>query len=175
MSEHRNIVSSAIPFASVEDMLRRYDRRIIARLVSDTGSPVDENSLGDNAVLLSLLKEASAIVESYAYKGMRYTRDDLVAIYQSNTVSRELLVGLVCALTMHLLWRRRGDPAVNTTSDWEIVNGMLRQLERGDNVFAFEGIMHSGIALELATESEIMHSSPRMIALRRIFGNVLNE
>lgn len=170
----RNVVSSPIAFATIDDLLKRYDKRLISRLVSDTGSVVSDDALSNNAILISLLSEASALVESYAYRGMRYNRDDLLSIYRSNTVSRELLVGLVCALAVQLLWRRRGDPATGASVDWEIANNLLRQLERGDNVFAFDGTMHAGIALESVTNDESLAASPRLSALRRITGNVMN-
>jgi phage gp36-like protein len=168
-----NVHSSDIAYATPDELIIRYDKRLISRLISDTGVPItDEFDFRNNNVLKTLLREASAIVESYAYKGRRYTKEDLKAIYNDTTkVGRELLISLVCAITLYLLWRRRGDPAIEVPKDFEIAENMLRRLERGENIFAWQGTMDAGSRMEFVSNATLLQSSPRTIALRRFIGN----
>lgn len=168
-----NIHSSDIAFCTPDELFRRYDKRLIARLVSDTGVPIsDDFALKNDQSLKVALREASAIVESYAYRGGRYTRDDLIALYQDTTkIGRELLIGLVASIALYLLWRRRGDPGVPIPNEYKLAEDMLRKLEQGYNIFAFEETMDTGRRVGAISNSSFSLNSYRLIALRRLTGN----
>ena len=167
------IISSTTAYATPADMLIRYDKRLIGRLVSDTGTPVtDDFALNNNIVLRTLLKEASGIVESYAFKGGRYTREMLQQLYNSNTSGRELLVSLVCAITLYLLWRRRGDPNIQPPKDYVIAEQYLRQLERGANIFAFLGTEEAGYNVDMFSHNIFWGQSIVGLDIMRLTGNV---
>lgn len=174
MSSNLTIHSSTDSYCSVNELFIRYDKRLIGRLISDTGVPVtDEFDLLNNQILRTILREASAIVESYAYKGGRYTKDDLRALYLSNSVGKELLVGLVASIALYLLWRRRGDPGVPIPNEYQLAENMLRQLERGYNIFAFDETMKYGRFVHAVSNSVFANNSVRLISLRRLVGNTL--
>lgn len=170
-----NIHSSDIAFCTPEELFRRYDKRLIARLVSDTGVPItDDFALKNDQTLKVALKEASAIVESYTYRGGRYTKQDLLDLYQDTTkIGRELLIGLVASIALYLLWRRRGDPGVPIPNEYKLAEDMLRKLEQGYNIFAFEETMDTGRKVAAISNNTFATNSYRLVALRRLTGNPL--
>lgn len=175
MSGTLQIHSSDIAYCTPDEMFLRYDKRLISRLISDTGVPITDNfELKNSKVLKSALNEATAIVESYAYRGGRYTRDDLKALYNDNTkVGRELLVGLVASIALYLLWRRRGDPGVPIPNEYQLAENMLQKLERGYNIFAFDETMKYGRYVASISNSSFTNNSIRLISLRRLVGNTI--
>lgn len=86
------------------DLIDRFDVREVSRLVSDTGSPIDESSLPTNRRLLACLDDAEGEVVGYLRRGGRYTDDSLAALTGS---SLAMLKRCICEIAMMHLLRRR--------------------------------------------------------------------
>jgi len=139
--------SSATSYASASDMLDFYDIRTIADLISDNstrkgGSPDPTPAVVIvDTKLARALKWASGVIEAACLRARRYHPGDLHAL---DGVSKELLIGLVCDLTMARLYRRRPDkgpipPFV------EAAMQMLDALANGERIFSFEENEEAGL------------------------------
>lgn len=66
------VASSALSYASVTDLLNRFDLRPIEELLSDTGVRLSQRGLTVSASLQAILQEASGVLEAAATAGQRY-------------------------------------------------------------------------------------------------------
>lgn len=140
--------STSTAYCSPSEMLTFFDRRIIGMLVSDTGSPVtDLFQLQNNTNLQEALMLASAEVEAACARGGRYNKDDLTAIYNSNTAAKRFLTWLTASIALYRLWQRRGDPSL-VVGDFTSALQYLEMLETGKRIFPFTETEEAGRRLE---------------------------
>ena len=92
-------------FAQPTDMLARYDYRVIAQLVTDTGIPATVDELLTDPNLLASLADASGEILMSAQIGNRYTEADLNNLTE---ISQAYLIRLTCDLSLYFLIIRRG-------------------------------------------------------------------
>src|SRR5215475_13456156 len=97
-------LSSQTAYASVEDLLLRYDSRTIGQLVSDMNTPVAADKLKANDTVLAALMDASGSLESACVAGNRYLPSDLQNL---TGASQGFLKMLTCDLAMGRLVLRR--------------------------------------------------------------------
>lgn len=90
-------------YATISDFSARYDVRLLGDLVNDDNTR--SGSLSGNAILTTLLTEATARVKAAAQSRGAYTESQLDALY---VALDPFLIGLVCDVAMGLLYRRRG-------------------------------------------------------------------
>ncbi len=171
--------SGSSPYCSVEQFLRRYDRRSVAELLSDDLTPVALGDLEDRETLADLLAEASGLIESAACLGQRYlideSRNDLAALTDN---SAAFLAGMVAHLTMHVLWNRR--PALMAPGSEPPLarkaEEFLERLRLGERVF---GILESHQAAQLdadrETNAEVERRNGPVIIAQRFFGTRVNR
>jgi phage gp36-like protein len=168
----QTITSTNTGYCSPGEMLLHFDRRLIGMLISDTGVPVtDDFALLNNNVLKTALMQASAEVESACYRGGRYSKDDLDAIYASDTAAKRFLTWLVASIALYRLWQRRGDPKV-IVGDFTSALQYLEALETGKRIFPLAETAVAGRKLEFVDASGIPDANDLVIKYRRILGNV---
>jgi len=123
--------SLSFPLCTPDDVFSFYDRRLVALLVSDTNAPVADPSL--SPVLQDALMLATARLEATAMRGGRYTSQDLVDIFNSDTAASRLLRYMVASLAIQSLWLRRNDRS-NPPVDTGILQ-MVDRLGAGEMIF----------------------------------------
>lgn len=143
--------STTTVWCTPDEMTRFYDARLIALLCSDSNTPV--NDLNTSQVLQSVLRLATAQLESIAYRGKRYTRAELQDIYSSNTVASELLKYLVASLALRILWMRRSDhsnPPIDSG-----VDVLLEKLNAGEMIFPLIDTMNASFPKVMLRQEDL--------------------
>jgi hypothetical protein len=148
-----DITSTSTGYCTPQEMLIRYDRRLIGMLVSDSGTPVT-TGLETDPVLLTMLRQASGEVESACLRGRRYSKEDLDDIYQSDTAAKDFLVWLVASIALYRLWQRRGDPSINI-GDFNQALAYLEMLEQGKRIFPTSEHARAGTHTEFLSVQQI--------------------
>lgn len=123
-------------YASVSDLLDRYDARVIGDLVSDDNTQVAAADLESNSKLQSMLDDASGDIEAALNTGERYSQQDLASL---SPHSQSHLVRITCDVAMSLLLRRRVnlDPE-KAKAQIELAETHLERLRKGIDVFGLE-------------------------------------
>ncbi len=128
--------------ATVDDLIDRFDRQLLADLARDDGTP--ESNLGQNPRVLSALKDASGEVRSAILQGRRYTLEDLQNLEEDDAA---FLKRLVCTRAVLNLAAARvstyGEENYRAAQEW--VEEKLSQLARGERVFATPGVQDAGL------------------------------
>lgn len=120
-------------YATVAQLLQRFDYRDIADLVSDTGSPVAQGSLATDANALAALNDASGEVETALLMGGRYTTTDLAGLTGNSLYH---LIRMTCDVAIALLFARRPLYAFDKYKDArELAEKHLDRLRKGEAVF----------------------------------------
>jgi phage gp36-like protein len=128
--------------AEVQDLLDRWDRRLIAQLARDDGQP--EQNLESNRRILAALKGAEGQVRSAILKGRRYTLEELENLEPEDLA---FLKDIICSLAMLRLAACR----VNTLGSQlyeslrEQTTEILKQLESGELIFATKAAQDAGL------------------------------
>lgn len=120
-------------FATVADVLDRFDERTLRDLCSDTGTPASD--LTTNGPLLAALESASGAVLVACTVGQMYDEATLASL---EGAARATLVDIVCALAVaRLVTRRpmRADVASVWKQSIEEANAYLDKFRRGERVF----------------------------------------
>ncbi len=131
-------------YASIADMLKRYDVRTVGDLINDDGTAADSVAVAAdaNGVIAAALETAAGEIESACLRGKRYTVADLTALTGN---SLALLKHLNCKIAFWLLWERR--PVWDQDQYEQAKNaprGMLDQLKRGESIFDVPAVETAG-------------------------------
>lgn len=127
------IASGTTLYLSATDFLRYYDTRVVAELLSDTGTKV--TTPASDAGLAEHLRAACGEVEACALRGGRYTADDLTEIAASETHGGSFLKKLVAACVINNLRSRRARVGEDELTAHKWVTQALAQLGRGEMIF----------------------------------------
>lgn len=108
---------TSAPYLTPSELVQHVDVRLVADLVSDTGSRVGSSTdtaamlaaLAANAVLLAKINAACGELESMALRGQVYTQANLAQIASSGTMAAVYMKQLLSHLTVCRLWQRRAD------------------------------------------------------------------
>lgn len=141
-------------FADADDMIARYDARMLGDLVSDDGTQVPEPMLAANAKMIAALASATGQVKSALLRSERYAVADLEALTGE---SAALLADITSQIAFWILYRRKpsADPRdPMRTEVKETAEEHLEQLRLGN------------IALEIATTLDA--GLPRAAAATRV-------
>lgn len=157
-------------YCTPDEFLKRYDWRLVADLVSDSGDRVPESSLPSNHNLLTALRDASGDVESACLCGQRYSPEDLANL-QGNASS--LLKRLVADIAMQYLRDRRGFKEQNDKPNQRYERAMekLNALRRGELIFGLVKSAKSGLTrYEYVSESDLKEMKSVGVQAERLFG-----
>lgn len=128
--------------ATVQDLIDRFDSRLLADLARDDGTP--ESNLGQNPRVLSALADASGEVRSAILQGRRYTIEDLSNLDPDD---QAFLKRLVCTRAVLNLAAARvsvfGEENYRAAQEW--VEEKLSQLAKGERIFATPGAQEAGL------------------------------
>jgi phage gp36-like protein len=122
-----------VAYADADDLVYRFDERVIKDLLSDDRSPVE--SLHGNLRIEAALDDASGRIDGALQVGGQYTTDDLEGL-TSNSLA--LMKRITCELAMAYLLSRR--PELFGGQRYEALQKSseeyLERLRRGDRLFA---------------------------------------
>jgi len=142
--------------ATVQDLVERFDRNLLADLARDDGTP--ESNLGQNPRVLSALADASGEVRSAILQGRRYTIEDLSNLDPDD---QAFLKRLVCTRAVLNLAAARvsvfGEENYRAAQAW--VEEKLSQLAKGERIFATPGAQDAGLP---KTEGPLLVEIQRM-------------
>lgn len=157
------------------EFLTYYDKRRVYDMLSDTGSPLTDATYPSNTLITSLIRQASAHIDSACQTGRRYERTQLEdVVTASNSVSateadmkRAEPIKTLCAhLTYGFLIARRGHAATKLTElapmfDW--AQQMLNDLATGQRIFDLDPPKAAGMPQSVRVGSNLFNwtlSSP---------------
>ncbi|MBC7076738.1 MAG: DUF1320 family protein [Synergistales bacterium] len=142
--------------ATVQDLIDRFDRNLLADLARDDGSP--ETDLANNPRILSALRDASGEVRSAILQGRRYTLEDIANLEEDDAA---FLKRLVCTRAVLNLAAARvstyGEENYRAAQEW--VEEKLSQLAKGERIFATPGAQDAGLP---KTEAPLLVEVQRM-------------
>src|SRR5689334_16034651 len=127
------IASGSTPYLSASEFIRYYDTRVVAELLSDTGTKVTD--VVGNANLAELISAACGEVEASALRGGRYTATDLADIATSGTFGAGHLKKLVATCVMNNLRSRRGRVGEDELQSHKWAEQHLKALRQGEEIF----------------------------------------
>ena len=130
-------------YATPQNLLDRFDVRLLGDLCQDGNSRLSEAALLTNTKLSEALKDASGMVESAALVGKRYEVTDLSGLTGN---SKSLLVRIVCDLAIVWLCQRRG---YSVKDKFPMADESLKILDRirlGERVFNVEAVVEAASA-----------------------------
>ena len=142
----------AIPgvrFVTIAEFVEATDRRTIAQLGSDTGTPLSFGSLPHNSddtqgIVNNAIERASAEVGLYARRGGRYSLDRLQALAGADDWSLKGLVVTLAQRNLHL--RRSGEMPPAVAEAVKRAEDLLRELGEGITIFGDTGAESAGKA-----------------------------
>jgi hypothetical protein len=135
--------SGAQAYATPADVTTRADWRTLARLVVDGDVPLASKAAVEaDAVLATVLKECSGMVEAACLKASRYDSASLAALAGTN--AGEMLAGLVADLVIWRLYLRRPNVLAAMPERCKAALETLKQLREGEEIFPFREVQDAG-------------------------------
>lgn len=130
-------------YAAISDLTTRYDVRVLGDLVNDDNTRTASGILTGNAILNTMLDEATARLKASAQASGAYSEDQLDALA---TALDPLVVGLVCDIALGLLYRRRGRGVPEGHQDVvDAATDALDRLRKGEMVFGTAGALSAQV------------------------------
>ncbi len=127
-----------VSYITEAELLVAFDDRTVFQLASDTGTPATTGA----PEIVNAIERASAMVESGALRGGRYSLADLAALQTADDWS---LKGLVAELTIAKLYQRRPGTIPEDMKEMLRAAGQkIEALEKGDRIFNDSGAISSG-------------------------------
>lgn len=154
-------------YATPEQLISRFDARVIGQLASDSG--VSVTNVAADPTILDALDDASGQIRSAALVGNKYTEADLDTLAAAND---SFLVRLTCLLAYGYLVSRRSVNAempadVTRAEEW------LAALRFGERILNVQSnadagnVSHSTISLVKRQEINLLADEPRFFPYRR--------
>ncbi|QDV26348.1 phage protein Gp36 family protein [Aureliella helgolandensis] len=144
-----------VPYATGDDLIKRYDIDLIGDLCQDTREELDWHSditeLTEHVNVVSALEDASGEIDVSMQAGGRYTPEQLMLLITpveavDTNNSKKHLIRITCAIAMSILVERRLERVSMETADWlrKAAKAFLDQLRRGENVFGIPAAVDAG-------------------------------
>lgn len=130
-------------FATANNLVERFDHRLIGDLCSDDGNDLTLGQVLTDARVAAALDDASGEVLTNLQVGGNYTYEDLEGLTGLN---RSHLVRVCCDIAMGLLIQRRPNRVSTEVADKiaEKAREHIRQLRKGENIFGFPEKVEAG-------------------------------
>lgn len=130
-------------YATVAQLLERYDARLIGDIVSDDNEQVAAAALPANAKVLASLADASGDIESALLVARRYSAAELAGLTGHAQMH---LIRMTCDIAMSYLLRRRvGTEPEKLAAFLDLAERHLEKLRKGINVFGLDDQMDAGL------------------------------
>lgn len=141
----KTVISGTTAYCTAAQVVVFFDWRTLARLLSDTTTPLASSAaVQADANLAALLKAASGRLEAACFRGGRYTTADLAALTSSYN-GGQFLAKLVAGLTVSDCYERRPDPGRKLPDLAVQAEALIKQLEEGEAIFPFQETADAGV------------------------------
>jgi hypothetical protein len=145
--------TATVPYLPVTEFLKRADLRTVARLCSDTGTPVgaiaNTNPLQINTTILAAdpnlnaaLCDASGIAEQALLTKAFYSSAQLASL---SGMQLCFFYVFLTRLTECLLYSRRPSPDVKQPAFWDWCQSYLDRMQSGERIFTFVATENAGL------------------------------
>jgi phage gp36-like protein len=138
--------------ATGDDLVKRFDVRLIGDLATDSGSTLDVGDVATHPNVVAALEDAAGEMVVALQVGGRYTEADLLGLSGFSLAHAKRIQ---CDIAMALLMKRR--PIVGEEESREIAKQSrdhLKRLSGGENVFGIPAVIESG-NIELTAPSTV--------------------
>lgn len=171
-------ISGSDAYAEPSDLFVRIDPRVVADWVSvngarvgatgDAAGTVNEATLALSTKILTALKTASGVVESYVFRGGKYSSADLTALTGN---CAELLKDIVCGVALKKIAGFRLAKNDDAMLIYQEAMEHLNRLNTGENIFSLQEAADAGrISSDRMTQQEILTNNGVGIQYDRYFG-----
>jgi hypothetical protein len=168
--------SSTTLYCPVADFLNRCDVRTVQQLAADDDIPVATGSLATNGKVLAAIGDACGYIESAAFIGGKYSKEDLEALAGTDCHARSLLYRLVADLAQIFMMERRPDLNLQPTIGMKRTMEFTEQLWEGKRIFPFAEAAAAGrLDSEIETEDHVEERALATYTARRFFGTRNNR
>lgn len=132
-------------YATGDDLLARYDARVLGDLIRDDGVRLSPSEIAGDMTVETALSSAEGELNSQVLKGNRYRVADLEAL---DGADADFLKDIVCTLAFFWLHRRRSWVEISDSmrEARKMVNETLKALADGKAIFNVEGTRNAGVA-----------------------------
>lgn len=135
-----------------QDLVKRFDYKLIGRLVADDETVLSKTDVESNAEVATALDDALGRFYAAVQSGARYSVDDLDSLTASSLSYAKRLI-CNCAI-LALMARRPGTHTMERESMLKETEGALGALSNGKDVFTLVDHLESGLLdPEKTTES----------------------
>jgi phage gp36-like protein len=147
-------------YASPDDLVTRYDTRVIGALIDDAGVQVSDDQFATDPIVLEMLEDATGTINAHALMGGRYTVADLQGLTAD---AQAFLRRMCCDLAMGYLHERRGRDA-GVVPGYTRALTMLKALKEGGVIFATQAAIDAGkpVRVVLDANKTLVASNPRI-------------
>lgn len=167
--------SNSGPYCTAAEFLKRCDARTVAKLCSDTGTPVETAALAADPNLAAALLDASGAVEMACLVGGRYAAADLAAL-PANSPAQGALYRLVTQLALCMLYDRRPLAADQKPWYYDATMAQLDALAEGKRLFAIQENIDAGVVESDVESREVIEERAGMVVTSpRFFGRRVNQ
>jgi hypothetical protein len=186
----KTIISGFSAFATGADLVGYRDWRHVGDLLNDDDTrPANSGAVQAHANVALALKTASAQIEFSAFRGGRYTKDDLYAMLDqvtavdpvtgnsttSYTIARDMLRKLTCDLAFwFLITRRKPDASPRSIAGVVEALNTLELLKLGEQVFPFQQNVDASkmdiAPLDPTRSKDQVNTTPLSTQAGRLFG-----
>lgn len=130
-------------YADADDLIARYDTRILGDLVNDSGERITEAELSGNSKITTALEGASGELNANVLRGNRYSVSDISALTGNDLV---FLKDIICTLAFARLYRRRSWVEISDSmkESMEYAERKLKALGNGEVIFNIEDTRNAG-------------------------------
>lgn len=129
--------------ATADDMIARYDSRILGDLCSSNKVQIPEDELSTNSVMTTALSTATGRIKSTVLRAKRYTIEELEALTGD---AQDFLKDLVCRAAILSLYRRKGYANDKVRDEIQKIHEAdMESLRKGDDVFDISRAQVAGI------------------------------
>jgi phage gp36-like protein len=129
--------------ASPQDLLDRFDARLLGQLVNDTQTPLDPTQFLSSPVAQAALDDATGIVYAALFVAYKYTATQIAGV---TAESASLLKRLCCDLAIVMLCQRRGWDYLDKFPMVQLSLEMIQQLRNGERVLDLAANEQAGLA-----------------------------
>lgn len=172
----QTIISSSTLYCPVSEFLNRCDTRSVQQLASDNNTPVESAQLATNGKVLAALGDACGYLESAAFNGGRYTKEDMEALADEDCHARNLLYRIVSDLAQVLMMERRPDLNLQPTLGMKRSMEFLDLLWDGKRIFPFQETADAGrLDHDKETPQDVDNRQLMTFTARALFGTRNNR
>lgn len=172
----QTLASSTSLLCPVAEFLKRVDQVAVAKLASNTSTPVVIGSLPADPNVIAALQDAGGVFESAVSVGGRYSQADIAAILAAPTTNAcGMLYRIITDLAWASLFERRPNKDMPTPASMERSLAWLDMLADGRRIFPFLESEAAGVMKRVETTAEDIEQRDGAVYQARSFYGIRSD